>query len=180
MRSGIIASIFPQFISRGDRILLLWLLTDKDLGLYTVAFSAAALLAVVTAAQFVSLMSLPAPPFISMSACGTPSFAYDGSAKMSKDCSHGTTSRWSPGALAMTHLIVVDFMLQAMCGSLLQFVAVVAGANIWRPRLVAALEQVDEPARERIRANAIANVSAFAKDGTVRVPGVARCIVGTR
>ena len=44
-------------------------------------------------------------------------------------------SRWSQGALAMTHLIVVDFMLQARCGSLLQFVAVVAGANIWRPRL---------------------------------------------
>ncbi len=49
------------------------------------------------------------------------------------------SSRWSPGALAMTHLIVVDFMLQAMCGSLLQFVAVVAGANIWRPRLVASI-----------------------------------------
>ena len=48
-------------------------------------------------------------------------------------------SRWSPGALAMTHLIVVDFMLQAMCGALLQFVAVVTGANIWRPRLVAAV-----------------------------------------
>ena len=48
-------------------------------------------------------------------------------------------SRWSPGALAITHLIVVDFMLQAMCGSLLQFVAVVAGNNIWRPRLVASL-----------------------------------------
>ncbi|MBE0627262.1 MAG: hypothetical protein IH606_20880 [Burkholderiales bacterium] len=48
-------------------------------------------------------------------------------------------SRWAPGALAMTHLIVVDFMLQAMCGSLLQFVAVVAGANIWRPHLVATL-----------------------------------------
>ena len=48
-------------------------------------------------------------------------------------------SRWSQGALAMTHLIVVDFMLQAMCGSLLQFVAVVAGANIWRPGLVAAV-----------------------------------------
>src|SRR3989338_6834100 len=47
-------------------------------------------------------------------------------------------SGWSPGALEMTHLIVVDFMLQAMCGSLLQFVAVVAGANIWRPRLFAA------------------------------------------
>ena len=48
-------------------------------------------------------------------------------------------SRWAPGALAMTHLIVVDFMLQVMCGSLLQFVAVVAGANIWRPRLIAAV-----------------------------------------
>jgi hypothetical protein len=45
---------------------------------------------------------------------------------------------------------------------------------------VAALQRVDEPARERIRANAIANVSAFEKDGTVRVPGVARCIVGTK
>ncbi|MDQ1603482.1 MAG: hypothetical protein QOE01_1327 [Actinomycetota bacterium] len=45
---------------------------------------------------------------------------------------------------------------------------------------VAALQQVDEPARERIRANAIAKVSAFEKDGKVRVPGVARCIVGTR
>jgi len=45
---------------------------------------------------------------------------------------------------------------------------------------VAALQQVDEPARERIRANAIANVSVFEKDGVVRVPGLARCIVGTK
>jgi SAM-dependent methyltransferase len=45
---------------------------------------------------------------------------------------------------------------------------------------VAALQHVDEPARERIRASAIAEVSAFEHDGTVRVPGVARCIVGTR
>jgi SAM-dependent methyltransferase len=45
---------------------------------------------------------------------------------------------------------------------------------------VAALQQVDEPARERIRAHAIAKVSAFAKDGEVRVPGLARCIVGTK
>ena len=44
----------------------------------------------------------------------------------------------------------------------------------------AALQQVDESARERIRANAIAKVSAFEKDGMVRVPGVARCIVGTK
>ena len=45
---------------------------------------------------------------------------------------------------------------------------------------VAALQQVDELARERIRAHAIAKVSAFEKDGKVRVPGVARCIVGTK
>jgi len=45
---------------------------------------------------------------------------------------------------------------------------------------VAALQQVDEPARQRIRATAIANVSSFEKDGKVRVPGVARCIVGTK
>jgi hypothetical protein len=44
---------------------------------------------------------------------------------------------------------------------------------------VAALQQVDAPARERIRATAIANVRAFEKDGKVRVPGMARCIVGT-
>lgn len=48
-------------------------------------------------------------------------------------------SRWMPGALAATHLLVVGFMLQAMCGALLQFVPVAAGGNIWRPRLVAGL-----------------------------------------
>jgi len=46
--------------------------------------------------------------------------------------------------------------------------------------VVAALQRVDESARERIRANAIAKVSAFEKNGEVRVPGVARCIVGTK
>ena len=45
---------------------------------------------------------------------------------------------------------------------------------------VAALQQVDEPARGRIRAHAIAHVGAYEQDGTVRVPGVARCIVGTK
>ncbi len=44
----------------------------------------------------------------------------------------------------------------------------------------AALQQVGGPARERIRAHAIAKVSAFEHDGEVRVPGVARCIVGTK
>jgi SAM-dependent methyltransferase len=44
----------------------------------------------------------------------------------------------------------------------------------------AALHNVDEPARDRIRANVVAQVRAFEKDGKVRVPGVARCIVGTK
>ncbi len=45
---------------------------------------------------------------------------------------------------------------------------------------VAVLQRIDEPARERIRAVAIANVGAFEKDGKVCVPGVARCVVGTK
>lgn len=48
-------------------------------------------------------------------------------------------SRWTPGVAAATHLIAAGFMLQVMCGALLQFVAVVAGANIWRPRRVATI-----------------------------------------
>ena len=45
---------------------------------------------------------------------------------------------------------------------------------------VAALQRIAEPARERIRAAAIAKVGAFEKDGKVCVPGVARCVVGTK
>jgi SAM-dependent methyltransferase len=45
---------------------------------------------------------------------------------------------------------------------------------------VAALEQVDQPTRQRIRARAIAEVAAYERDGEIRVPGVARCVVGTR
>ena len=67
-------------------------------------------------------------------------------------------SRWSSGALAMTHLLVVDFMLQAMCGALLQFVAVAAGANIWRPQLVAAV------VHPLITAGAVLLASAFVLD----------------
>ena len=48
-------------------------------------------------------------------------------------------SRWAPGALAATHLLVAGFMLQAMCGALLQFVPVAAGGNVWRPKLLAAV-----------------------------------------
>jgi len=47
-------------------------------------------------------------------------------------------SRWTPGALAGTHLLVTGFMLQAMCGALLQFVPVATGGNIWQPQRVAA------------------------------------------
>ena len=45
---------------------------------------------------------------------------------------------------------------------------------------VAALQHIDETARGRIRAIAIEKVRAFEKDGKVRVPGAARCIVGTK
>jgi SAM-dependent methyltransferase len=45
---------------------------------------------------------------------------------------------------------------------------------------VAALQLVDEQARERIRAAAVDRVTAFERDGAVRVPGLARCIVGTK
>lgn len=45
---------------------------------------------------------------------------------------------------------------------------------------VAALQRVDEPARERIASAVIADVGPYEKDGKVRVPGVARCIVGTK
>jgi SAM-dependent methyltransferase len=46
--------------------------------------------------------------------------------------------------------------------------------------VVAGLQKVDEAARDRIRATAIAKVSEYEKRGEIRVPGVARCIVGTR
>jgi SAM-dependent methyltransferase len=42
------------------------------------------------------------------------------------------------------------------------------------------LQQLDEPARRRIRALTLEKASAFERDGTVRIPGLARCIVGTR
>lgn len=46
--------------------------------------------------------------------------------------------------------------------------------------VVMALAQVDEAARERIAATAITEVSGYEKDGEVCVPGVARCIAGTK
>ncbi|MFN8039998.1 MAG: methyltransferase domain-containing protein [Acidimicrobiales bacterium] len=46
--------------------------------------------------------------------------------------------------------------------------------------IAAALRQVDEPTRERIRAVAVAAVAPFANGDDVRVPGLARCTVGTK
>jgi SAM-dependent methyltransferase len=46
--------------------------------------------------------------------------------------------------------------------------------------VAAALQRVDEPARDRIRAHAVAQVGEFERDGEIRVPGVARCIVGVK
>jgi SAM-dependent methyltransferase len=45
---------------------------------------------------------------------------------------------------------------------------------------VAALQRVDEAARMRMRANAIAKVRTFETDGEVRVPGLTRCILGRK
>lgn len=44
----------------------------------------------------------------------------------------------------------------------------------------AALRRVDEPARERMQANVVSAVGAYERDGAIRVPGVARCIVGSK
>jgi hypothetical protein len=45
--------------------------------------------------------------------------------------------------------------------------------------VVAALRQIGEPARERIAKAVIAEAGTYEVDGEVRIPGVARCIVGT-
>ena len=48
-------------------------------------------------------------------------------------------SRWSGAALALTHLLTLGFMLQAMSGALLQVLPVAVGANVWRPGVVASV-----------------------------------------
>ncbi len=45
---------------------------------------------------------------------------------------------------------------------------------------VAALSAIDEAARDRIRGRVLAEVASFEADGAIRVPGIARCVVGTR
>ena len=49
-------------------------------------------------------------------------------------------ARWTPGVLALTHLMTIGFMLQVMLGALIQILPVVAGANLTQPiRLAAAV-----------------------------------------
>ncbi|NMM05630.1 permease [Polaromonas sp.] len=64
-------------------------------------------------------------------------------------------SRWTRGALALTHLITVGFMLQVMLGAMLQLLPVVAGANLARPLQVATLVHAT------ITAGALFLVAAF-------------------
>jgi ubiquinone/menaquinone biosynthesis C-methylase UbiE len=45
---------------------------------------------------------------------------------------------------------------------------------------VVALERVDDATRERIADEVMARVRDYERDGEIRVPGVARCIVGTK
>lgn len=45
------------------------------------------------------------------------------------------SSRWTPAALALTHLIAIGFLLQVMFGALLQLLPVVAGAHMARSTL---------------------------------------------
>ena len=65
-------------------------------------------------------------------------------------------SRWAPGALALSHLLTVGFMLQVMCGALLQFIPVATGGNVWQPRWLAGL------AHPTITVAALSLVSGFA------------------
>ncbi len=51
-------------------------------------------------------------------------------------------SRWTPAALALTHLMSIGFMLQVMLGAIIQILPVFAGANIARPGLVVPLVHV--------------------------------------
>ncbi len=46
-------------------------------------------------------------------------------------------SRWTPAALALTHLITAGFMLQVMLGAMVQVLPVVAGANLAGPMRLA-------------------------------------------
>lgn len=51
-------------------------------------------------------------------------------------------SRWTPGALVVTHLLALGFLAQVMSGALMQMLPVLAGSPVTRVRLVGAATQV--------------------------------------
>lgn len=69
----------------------------------------------------------------------TPLFGVAAGLLLAWDGPDALISRWSPTALALTHLLTAGFLLQAMCGALLQFIPVATGANVWRPLALANL-----------------------------------------
>ncbi len=78
-----------------------------------------------------------------------------------------TASRWTPDALAVVHLLVLGFMLQAMAGALLQLLPVAAGANVWRPAWVAAI------AHPALAAGTLLLVSGFLGAGPLAMKAAA-------
>lgn len=82
------------------------------------------------------------PPSVPMRfLLAAPVFGVAAGAVLAFAGSDALTSRWSGAALAIIHLLVAGFMLQAMTGALFQFMPVAAGGNVWRPRRVALFVQ---------------------------------------
>lgn len=81
-------------------------------------------------------------------------------------------TRGSLPALAATHLITLGFMLQAMCGALLQIAPVAAGANVWRPRALAWVSHVG------LAAGAIALVAGLAGEQVALLRFAAPVLIG--
>lgn len=68
-----------------------------------------------------------------------PLFGVAAGVLLALEASSVVATRWAMPTFAVVHLVTVGFMLQVMCGAMLQFLPVAAGANVWRPRLVAAV-----------------------------------------
>ena len=70
-----------------------------------------------------------------------PMFGVAAGVLLSAHGADALASRWSGAALAITHLLVAGFMLQAMTGGLFQFMPVAVGGNVWQPRRAAGVLQ---------------------------------------
>jgi hypothetical protein len=68
-----------------------------------------------------------------------PLFLFLGGGLLMADGGQALVSRWTPSALALTHLLTVGFMLQVMLGALFQLMPVAVGANLWQPARLAAI-----------------------------------------